>query len=80
MTSSNDPSPLTPRTPQLNVTIPKSNELLSQPSQTKSTSPKIELEDEDRQYWEEEDEGYWGEMEEEDEEKDDLEETYRNGI
>lgn len=72
LTTSNDTSPVTPRTPQLNVTIPKATEKLS------SSEKESNSEDEDRLYWEEEDEGYWGEMEE-DEQDEDLEETYRGG-
>jgi len=73
MTTSNDQSPLTPRTPQLNVSIPKTEESID----TKKTETKPE--EDDRRYWEEEDEGYWGEMEE-DEQEEDLEETYRSVV
>jgi hypothetical protein len=80
--SSTDPSPTTPRTPRLNIAIPKSDELSSIPANdAKRREPKAEHDDEeDRRYWEEEeDDGYWGELDEdEDDEKDeDLEETYR---
>ena len=72
MTTSNDASPVTPRTPQLNVTIPNTNEPVSSNQNNESKE-----EDEDQRYWEEEDEGYFGEMDE-DEQDDDLEETYRS--
>jgi hypothetical protein len=74
MTTSNDTSPLSPRTPQLNVKIPHSNNLVSD-AQYNANESKPELENDD--YWEEEDEGYWGEMEEE-EQDEDLEEAYRS--
>ena len=71
MTSSNDVSPVTPRTPQLNVAIPNTKE---HPSSNQNNESKKQ--DEDQRYWEEEDEGYFGEMD--DEQDDDLEETYRS--
>lgn len=70
MTSSNDATPVTPRTPQLNVTIPRSKDEAAMETQ-------IKPEEEDRRYWEEEDEGYFGEMDE-DEQDEDLEEAYRS--
>ena len=69
--SSNDVTPVTPRTPQLHLTIAPGKE---QPTTKKPLKP----EDEDRQYWEEEeDEGYFGELDE-DEQDEDLEEAYRS--
>jgi len=70
MSSSNDVTPVTPRTPQLALTIPRSED---QPAKETQIKP----EEEDRRYWEEEDEGYFGEMEE-DEQDEDLEEAYRS--
>src|SRR5271170_671608 len=70
MSSSNEVTPVTPRTPQLAVTIPRSKDEPAKETQ-------IKPEDEDRRYWEEEDEGYFGEMEE-DEQDEDLEEAYRS--
>jgi hypothetical protein len=70
LTSSNDVTPVTPRTPQLALTIPRSEDQPAKETQ-------IKAEDEDRRYWEEEDEGYFGEMEE-DEQDEDLEEAYRS--
>jgi hypothetical protein len=75
MTTSNETTPVTPRTPQLMLTIPKTKDLVSSP-QNKTESQKQEQEDDDRRYWEEEDEGYFGEMEEGEDE--DLEECYRS--
>lgn len=78
MTTSNDASPLSPRTPQLNVTIPQSRNLISDvQNNTNTTKPDLDNNDDDQRYWEEEDEGYWGEMEEA-EQDEDLEEAYRS--
>lgn len=71
--SPNQATPMTPRTPQLNVTIPLNKDVKSPVTQEIVESSKTE--DEDRRYWEEEDEGYWGEMEGDEE---DLEEAYRS--
>ena len=70
-------TPATPRTPQLNLEIPKPKELGSgAPLKRRGSKPNRQA-DEDRRYWdEEEDDGYFGEMEEEGEE--DLEEAYRS--
>jgi len=70
LSTSNDASPLTPRTPQLNVAIPNTKQLESSNENNESKT-----EDEDQRYWDDEDDGYWGEMEEDDQ---DLEETYRS--
>lgn len=79
LASSNDASPSMPRTPQLNLAIPKSSEELSAPSNNLEQSEKED--DEEQQYWEgEEDDGYWGEMDEDDNNDEDLEETYRRGF
>lgn len=69
-------TPDTPRTPHLNLDIPKSKELISSaPLKRRGSKPNRTV-DEDRQYWdEEEDDGYFGEMEEGEE---DLEEAYRS--
>lgn len=75
MTTSNEATPVTPRTPQLTLTMPKTKELASSP-QKEAESQRQEQEDDDRRYWEEEDEGYFGEMEEGEDE--DLEECYRS--
>ena len=72
LTSSNEVTPVTPRTPQLALTMPRSED---QPAKETQIKP----EDEDRRYWEEEDEGYFGEMEE-DEQDEDLEEAYRSAL
>lgn len=69
MSSSNDASPVTPRTPQLNVAIPQNEE-----STKERSDEKQQLEDE--AYWAEEDEGYFGELEQDEDE--DLEEIYRS--
>jgi hypothetical protein len=68
VSSSNDVSPITPRTPQLNVVISQNEE------STKEKSNEQEQQTEDDAYWAE-DEGYFGELEDEDE---DLEEIYRS--
>lgn len=72
MTTSNEASPVTPRTPQLNVTIPNTKEPVSSNQTIESKA-----DDDDQRYWEEEDDGYFGEMEEY-EQDEDLEETYRS--
>ena len=69
MSSSNEVTPITPRTPQLNLTIPRSKD-------EAATETQIKPEEEDRRYWEEEDEGYFGELDEDEDE--DLEEAYRS--
>jgi hypothetical protein len=70
-------TPVTPRTPQLNLEIPNPKGLASGPQIIRRGSKPNRQIDEDRQYWEEEeDDGYFGEMEEEGEE--DLEEAYRS--
>jgi hypothetical protein len=70
-------TPAIPRTPQLNLEIPKPKEVISNaPLKSRGSKPNRQA-DEDRRYWdEEEDDGYFGEMEEEGEE--DLEEAYRS--
>jgi len=74
-TSAQD-TPTTPRTPHLNLEIPKTKELETSPQLKRRGSKPNRQVDEDRQYWEEEeDDGYFGEMEEETE---DLEEAYRS--
>jgi hypothetical protein len=79
--TSNVTTPLTPRVPQLNITIPSDKILLPSPQmQDKFAAAKSHREgDEDRRYWEEEDEGYWAEMDEEQQEED-WEEAYRSVI
>ena len=69
MTTSNAASPATPRTPQLNISIPPSDRDTAQ----EKVNPKAK---EDNSFWDEDDDGYWGEMDEDEEE--DLEETYRS--
>ena len=75
MTTSNETTPVTPRTPQLTLTMPKTKELASSP-QKETESQRQDQEDDDRRYWEEDDEGYFGEMDEGEDE--DLEECYRS--
>jgi len=75
MTTSNETSPATPRTPQLNLTIPKSKDHVSSPQDNEEKMAADEAED--QRYWAEEDEGYWGEMEEY-ERDEELEECYRS--
>src|SRR5271156_6114586 len=62
ISSSNETTPQTPRTPQLNVTIPKSHDIVSAQKED-ITKEEVQNEEEDRRYWEEEDDGYFGEME-----------------
>jgi len=76
ISSSNETTPQTPRTPQLNVTIPKSHDIVSAQKED-ITKEEVQNEEEDRRYWEEEDDGYFGEMEDH-EEDEDLEEEYRS--
>jgi len=71
VSSSNDASPITPRTPQLNVALPQ-NEVSTK--DIKSEDKEKQLEDD--AYWAEEDEGYFGELDEDEDE--DLEEIYRS--
>src|SRR5579859_2989166 len=74
---SDQSTPITPRTPHLNVDIPKPKELDQSPQFTRRGSKHNRQAEEDRRYWEEEeDDGYFGEMEEEGEE--DMEEAYRS--
>lgn len=70
--SSNNTTPVTPHSQQLNVTIPQNKAVKTLVSQNIIGLSRTE--EEDRRYWEEDD-GYWGEMEEDDE---DLEEAYRS--
>ena len=70
VSSSNDVSPITPRTPQLNISVPLNEE------STKDSKPDEKQQLEDEAYWAEDDEGYFGEME--GDEDDDLEEIYRS--
>lgn len=70
VSSSNDASPITPRTPQLNVALPQNEE------STQEKSGQKEEKVEDEEYWAEEDEGYFGELDEDEDE--DLEEIYRS--
>jgi hypothetical protein len=70
VSSSNDASPITPRTPQLNVALPQNEE------STKEKSGQKEEKVEDEEYWAEDDEGYFGELDEDEDE--DLEEIYRS--
>jgi hypothetical protein len=70
VSSSNDASPITPRTPQLNVALPQNEE------STKEKSEQKKEQVEDEEYWAEEDEGYFGELDEDEDE--DLEEIYRS--
>jgi len=62
---------MTPRTPQLNVSVPQNQESTKD---NKSDEKQQQLEDE--AYWADEDDGYFAEMEADDEE--DLEEIYRS--
>ena len=71
VSSSNNASPMTPRTPQLNVSVPQNQESTKD---NKSDEKQQQLEDE--AYWADEDDGYFAEMEADDEE--DLEEIYRS--
>jgi len=70
VSSSNDASPITPRTPQLNISVPLNEE------STKNSKPDEKQQLEDEAYWAEEDEGYFGEMDADEDE--DLEEIYRS--
>ena len=75
-TPSSDTMPVTSVTPQLNLAIPQTGDLMS--SKRRNSKPARAEDDDDRRYWEleEEDEGYWGEMEQDEEAN--LEETYRS--
>jgi len=76
ISSSNETTPQTPRTPQLNVHIPKSHDIVSAQKEDPAKQ-EVQNEEEDRRYWEEEDDGYFGEMEDHEDEED-LEEAYRS--
>ena len=75
LSSSNGNTPQTPRTPQLNIPIPKSHNIVTGQRED-TTKRQVDNEEEDRRYWEEDDDGYFGEME--DHEDEDLEEAYRS--